>query len=126
MDQRTNVPRSRPARQWEAYSGAESFAVPYYLPSALAAAYPRQLSLLSEDAIPCLIQPLPDGLKVGHYEDDGLNFDATDRHGQALTLTTPKQLQSLQIIEEMSDWNRATLAFLLALPPGTRIVLYWC
>ena len=87
---------------------------------------PRLLSLLSNDAVPCLVQPLPVGLKVGHYEDDGLKFDEKDRYGQALTFTTPMQLQALREVKEISEWNRAVLAFLLVLPPDTKIVLYWC
>lgn len=87
---------------------------------------PRLLSLFSKEATPCLVQSLPEGLKVGHYEDEGLKFDQNDRYGKPLTFTTPEQLQVLPLLEEMSDWNRAALAFLLALPPGTRIVLYWC
>lgn len=87
---------------------------------------PRLLALFSKDAVPCLVQPLPQGLKAGHYEDEGLKFDENDRYGKPLTFTTPGQLKNLPPIDEISDWNRAALAFLLALPPETRIVLYWC
>lgn len=87
---------------------------------------PRMLSFLSREAVPCLVQPLPEGLKLGHYEDDGLKFEATDRYGQPLTFTTPELLRSIRAIEEFSEWNRAVLAFMLALPPGSRIILYWC
>jgi hypothetical protein len=87
---------------------------------------PRLLSLLSKEAMPCLVQPLPAGLKVGHYEEDGLKFTETDRYGHALTFTTPEQLQALRNVEDVTEWNRAVLAFLLALPSDTRIVLYWC
>jgi hypothetical protein len=87
---------------------------------------PRLLSLFSKDAQPCLVSALPAGLKVGHYEDDGLKFDDNDRYGQPLTFTTPERLHSLRTPEDLCDWNRAALAFVLALPPGTRIVLYWC
>lgn len=86
----------------------------------------RVLSLLSKDAQPCLVQALPNGIKVGHYEDDGLKFDEKDRYGQPLTFTTPEQLESLRHVEDIAEWNRAVIAFLLALPAGTRIVLYWC
>ncbi len=86
----------------------------------------RLLSLFSKDAQPCLVQPLPKGIKVGHYEDDGLRFDENDRYGQPLTFTTPEELESLRHLEDIAQWNRAVLAFLLALPPETRIVLYWC
>lgn len=87
---------------------------------------PRLLSLFSKDAQPCLVRPLPTGVKVGHYEDDGLKFDEKDRYGQPLTFTTPEQLEPLRHVEDIAEWNRAVLAFLLALPPGTRIVLFWC
>ena len=87
---------------------------------------PRLQSLLSKEAVPSIVQPLPEGLKVGHYEDDGLKFSDADRYGQPLTFTTPKLIESLRVVEEMSDWNRAVLAFLFALPPETRIVLFWC
>lgn len=86
----------------------------------------RLLSLFSKDAVPCVVQPLPSGLKVGHYEDDGLRFDEADRYGHPLTFTTPDQLRTFPPIEGLADWNRAALAFLLALPSDTRIILYWC
>ena len=87
---------------------------------------PRFFSLFSKDAVPCLVQPLPAGLKVGHYEDAGLKFDEKDRYGHDLTFTTPEQMQALRDVDELSEWNRAVMAFLFALPPGTRIVFYWC
>jgi hypothetical protein len=87
---------------------------------------PRLLSLFSKDAPTSIVSALPPGLKVGHYEDDGLKFDDKDRYGQPLTFTMPERLHSLRIPEDACDWNRAALAFMLALPPGTRIVLYWC
>jgi len=87
---------------------------------------PRLLAQLAPDADPCLVHHLPEGLKVGHYEDEGLRFDEVDQYGEPLTYTTPARLQALRTIEDMSEWNKATIAFLLALPPNTRIVLYWC
>jgi hypothetical protein len=84
------------------------------------------LSQLASDAKPCLVHPLPEGLKVGHYEEDGLRYEETDRHGDPLTFTTPAELQHLRVPDEISPWNQAVLAFLLALPPGARVILYWC
>ena len=86
---------------------------------------PRLLSLFSKDAQPCLVQSFPAGMKVGHYEDDGLKFDQNDRYGHPLTFTTPEQLRALRTPDDISDWNRAVIAFVLALPPGTPVVLYW-
>jgi hypothetical protein len=87
---------------------------------------PGMLSQLAPDATPRLVHPLPEGLKVGHYEEDGLRYEATDRHGEPLTFTTPAELRSLRVPDEISPWNRAVLAFLLALPPDARVILYWC
>ncbi len=84
------------------------------------------LAQLAGDATPRLVQPLPDGLKVGCYEDEGLRFTDTDRYGNKLTYTTSADLAALRVTEEMTQWNRAIIAFLLSLPPENRIVLYWC
>jgi hypothetical protein len=87
---------------------------------------PALFRLLSTASKPCLARPLPAGLKVGCYEDDGLRFTAVDRGGQPLTFTTPPDLRALTPPPDLSPWNRAVLVFLLALPDDTRIVLYWC
>ena len=81
---------------------------------------------LARDATPCLVDRLPDGLTVGVHEDAGLRFVTTDRYDQPLTCTTPRDLRRLVIPDDTAAWNRAIFAFLLALPPDTRIVLYWC
>jgi hypothetical protein len=81
---------------------------------------------LAPEAEPYLVQPLPAGLKVGHYEDEGLRWDEVDRQARPLTFTTPAVLRRLWLPDDLAPWNRAVLAFLLALPPHARIVLYWC
>lgn len=81
---------------------------------------------LARDAQPLLVELLPAGLKVGHYEDEGLRWDDTDPQGQPLTCTTPTALGRLRVPEDLSPWNRAVLAFLVALPPDAKLVLYWC
>jgi hypothetical protein len=86
----------------------------------------RLLADLHPDATPCLVRPLPGGLKVGHYEDEGLKFEDVDRYGKPLTYTTSKDLRGLRLPDGLASWNEAILAFLLALPAETRIVLYWC
>jgi hypothetical protein len=53
-------------------------------------------------------------------------FADTDRRGEPLTFTTPIGLRRLRIPEHNSQWNQAILAFLLALPPDARIILFWC
>ena len=83
-------------------------------------------SQLTLESTPCLVRQLPQGLKVGSYEDGGLVFTEVDRHKQPLTFTTPADLRKLKVPDELHPWNHAVLAFLNALPPSTRIVLYWC
>jgi len=87
---------------------------------------PGLFARLSQDAIPCLVRPLPEGLKVGSYEDQGLNFTDVDHQGQALTFTTSEDLRRLKPPDDISRWNHAVLSFLLALPGEARIVLFWC
>jgi hypothetical protein len=86
----------------------------------------RLFAQLDAQASPCLAHPLPEGLKAGCYHEEGLVFTNTDRSGRPLTFTTPADLVRLRIPEDIAPWNRAILAFLLALPPDARIVLYWC
>jgi hypothetical protein len=86
----------------------------------------RVLALFSREATPCVVRPLPDGLKIVHEEQDGLKQDDKDRYGEPLTFTTSELLDELPAIEDISQWNRAVLAFLFSLPPETKIVLYWC
>ena len=86
----------------------------------------RLFAQLVPDATPSLVRPLPPGLKAGTYEDDGLVFTEADRQGRPLTFTTPADLRRLDVPPDLGAWNRAVLAFLLALPEEARIVLYWC
>jgi hypothetical protein len=86
----------------------------------------RLFAQLALDATPSLVRPLPAGLKVGSYEDDGLVFVDADRQGQSLTFTTPADLRRLVVPDDITPWNAAVLAFLLALPPDARVILYWC
>lgn len=95
---------------------------------------PRLFALFSKDATPPVVEPLPKGLKIGHYEDEGLRFDDKDRYRNDLTFTTPILLRGLteklkkagMEIAEISEWNRAALAYVFALPNETKVVLYWC
>lgn len=83
-------------------------------------------SQLSADATPCLVRRLSDGLTVGVHEDAGLRFASVDRYDRPLTCTTSDELRRLVVPDDTAAWNRAILAFLLALPSDVRIVLYWC
>ncbi len=86
----------------------------------------RLFAQLAPDAAPPLVRPLPAGLKAGLYEDKGLTFADVDGYGQALTFTTPADLRRLRLPDDVGAWNLAVMAFLQALPPDARIILYWC
>lgn len=62
----------------------------------------------------------------GVYQDDGLTWIKADRYGQRLTFTTPMDLRRLEVPPGLDPWNKAVLAFLLALPEDARVVLFWC
>jgi hypothetical protein len=86
----------------------------------------RLLGQLDPGASPCLVHPLPKGLKIGHYEDKGLRYDDVDRYGKPLTFTTSADLRRLRLPDDLAPWNRAVLAFLSTMPPDVRLFLYWC
>ena len=48
---------------------------------------PRLFALFAKDAQPCLVRQIPDGLKIGHHEEEGLRFDDKDRYGKPLMYT---------------------------------------
>ena len=80
---------------------------------------------LQVDSTPSLVHLLPEGLRVGLYEDHGLRYVEVDRLGNRLTWTTSHELKQLVISDEIAPWNRAILAFLTTLNPEARIVLVW-
>lgn len=87
---------------------------------------PRLFGQLALDSTPCLVHPLPDGLKVGSFDDSGLTFMDTDGRGNRLTFTTPGELIGIRVPPDLTAWNCAVLDFLRGLPPNSRVVLFWC
>src|SRR5262245_38382205 len=83
-------------------------------------------ALLTPESVPCVVRPLPPGTRVGTYEDTGLGFTDQDRHGRPLTFTTPADLAQVARPRDLSPWNAAILAFLLALPADAKVILIWC
>ena len=76
---------------------------------------PGLFSRLALESVPSLVHPLPENLKVGSYEDQGLVFMERDRYGQPLNFTTPDDLRGLDLPGDLSPWNRAVIAFLLSI-----------
>jgi len=63
-----------------------------------------------------------EGRRIQRYEDDGLKEIIEDAYGSPLHYVLAGQLAT--ILPE-SDWNKAIVAFLKALPPSTPVLLYW-
>jgi hypothetical protein len=59
---------------------------------------------LAPDVEPRMAHPLPAGLRVGHYEGDGLRWDEADRQGRPLTFTTPADLRRLRLPDDIAPW----------------------
>jgi hypothetical protein len=85
----------------------------------------RLFAQLSADATPPLVRLFPPGLQAGVYRDAELTFTATDGYGKPLTFATPGDLRALCLPGDLAPWNCAVLAFLRALPPDHRLVLFW-
>jgi hypothetical protein len=60
------------------------------------------------------------------HTDEGLRRYTEDAYGNPLTFVTAYRLTLVWPMADLSAWDRAVLRFLHALPPSTRIVLYWC
>ncbi len=69
-------------------------------------------------------QPLE--MRFTWYEDDGLVERTTDPYGAPLRWCWASDLAKLEITQDMHPWNAAVLAFVRALPPELKIVLWWC
>lgn len=67
--------------------------------------------------------PLPNG--ADWYCDQGLEHYKEDPYGDPLTWLTAHTLVRLLSAVPLHGWDMATLAFLKALPPSTRVVLWW-
>jgi len=59
------------------------------------------------------------------YEDEGIKDRSDDPYGTQLTFLTAHRLAKHFEGVEMEAWDAAVLAFVKALPPSTRIVLWW-
>jgi len=73
---------------------------------------------LKADAI-----PLPIG--VDWYDDEGLRHSTTDEYGAPLTYVSAHTLANHLSSAPLRGWDAAALAFLKALPPDTKIILWW-
>lgn len=75
------------------------------------------------DAIAAEAVPLPDG--VMWYEDDGVAYRTEDMYGKTLTFMSSHTIARHLSGVTLGRYDAAVLAFLKALPPDTRVVLWW-
>lgn len=72
------------------------------------------------------LQPRSAAVSLWNYEDEGLKDRNEDPYGTPLTELWAGELAKVDLPEgEITDWNRAALAFVKALPWRTRVVLWW-
>lgn len=76
------------------------------------------------DAILALpAQALPATVRFQWYGDEGIETRTTDPYGAPLTWLCAEQFRQIRL--PLSPWNQAALAFVQALPPARRVVLWW-
>ena len=75
------------------------------------------------DRIKAEAVPLTDG--VQWYEDDGLKAWGEDPYGKPLTFMSAHSIARHLSAAPLRGFDAATLAYLKALPPETRVVLWW-
>lgn len=59
------------------------------------------------------------------YGDDGVNLRSTDPYGDPLRYVCAVEFAAIKPADDATAWNRAAIAFLAALPPDTRVYLWW-
>ena len=67
--------------------------------------------------------PMPEG--VLWYGDEGIEDRKDDPYGEPLTWMAAHTLARHLAAQPLRGWDVATLAFLKALPPATKVVLWW-
>lgn len=68
--------------------------------------------------------PLRDG--VQWYGDEGLEERKEDPYGQPLTFMSAHTIARHLGAAPLRGFDAATLAYVKALPPETRVILWWC
>jgi hypothetical protein len=87
-----------------------------------------RLDLHRDYAVWNLIEPvkrIPDGVRFSRYSDEGIEDRNDDQYGNPLTYITAGDLAIVKLHKQASLWNQACWAFIRALPPKTKIVLWW-
>lgn len=70
-------------------------------------------------------QAIPLSQTLANYGDEGIEYVTTDPYGDKLTYMPAYTLAKHLTTADLKGWDKATLTFLQALPPETKIVLWW-
>jgi hypothetical protein len=68
---------------------------------------------------------LPHDCAFRWYGDEGIEEHREDAYGEPLRFVTSGDLVGLELPDNLLPWDRGIFAFLKALPPSTRVVLWW-
>jgi hypothetical protein len=83
----------------------------------------RDLDLF--DAWDKLIPKFRFELPLFHFEDEGLKETNIDACGTPLFFAYASDMVDASRVFKLCKWNKAAIAFLAALPPAAKIILYW-
>ena len=78
------------------------------------------------DALKAAAAPLP--VAVGWYEDEGLRYRRDDQYGEPLTFLTAHQflrIWNTRKAARLDDWDESCIAFIRAMRPDRKLVLFW-
>jgi len=70
-------------------------------------------------------QSLPQGGSLLWYLDEGVKHCTEDCYGSPLRFVYAGMFRKLLERDDISDWNRAVITMIAALPEPTRIYLWW-
>nr|MBI4156163.1 hypothetical protein [Candidatus Woesearchaeota archaeon] len=76
------------------------------------------------EAIVCTY-PLPPGVKVGIYGDNGIRHTRKNPYGEEMVYATAREMRKLSLPEDVSPSNKAIMAYIKALQRDTPIILEW-
>jgi len=71
------------------------------------------------------VYPLPPGMWIRVYEDEGIAQRHDDAYGEGLTFAYAGDMAKLSMPTDATAKNRAVKAFIDALPEDTPIILFW-
>lgn len=98
------------------------------LPGPILCAERHRLDWQNYDAFTLIkSEAIPLTCGVDWYDDDGIETRHTDPYGNSLTFMTAHTItRHLAWAILPTAYDKAVLAFVSALPPETRVVLWWC